>query len=175
MRQISLLIGVVCCCLEAFAHSAYVPPEVILVPLAAPVAIGACGYDGNDERMKQREVKYNFFAREGMAFSRVLTSPLNLLLPLYGMPQGYKTAAEMSGFESFVASPGLLVISALYGASGAFDEVCVGAFEILTSLQVRRVYYPWESFTVSRDAVVNQIRKGREKAKEKKDDGKERK
>ena len=142
---------------------AYVPGGeahiAIALPFLAAKGFVVCGTDCNEERVAKRDGNYGFFAREGMAFSRVLTSPLNVVLPYFGVCNAYKD--EECTFEYFTAMPGTLVVYAFYGAASTVDEVCVGTFEILTSMQVNQVYYPWESYRVSYDRIQKAIRDGR--------------
>lgn len=142
---------------------AQVPVGDLRVAVAAPFLVVKgfiiCGRDCDKERVSKREGNYGFFAREGMAFSRVLTSPLNVVLPYFGVCNAYKD--EESTFEYFTAMPGMLVVYAFYGAASTVDEVCVGTLEILTSMQVKQVYYPWESYRVSYDLIQTVIRDGR--------------
>ena len=142
---------------------AYVPGGEVHIAIALPFLAAkgfvVCGTDCNEERVAKRDGNYGFFAREGMAFSRVLTSPLNVVLPYFGVCNAYKD--EESTFEYFTAMPGMLVVYAFYGAASTVDEVCVGTFEILTSMQVNQVYYPWESYRVSYDRIQKAISDGR--------------
>lgn len=142
---------------------AQVPVGDLRVAVAVPFLVVKgfiiCGRDCDKERVAKRDGNYGFFAREGMAFSRVLTSPLNVVLPYFGVCNAYKD--EESTFEYFTAMPGMLVVYAFYGAASTVDEVCVGTFEILTSMQVNQVYYPWESYRVSYDRIQKAISDGR--------------
>ena len=145
------------------AH-AYVPVGGIDLAIGVPIltmkGIVVCGTDCNGDRVAKRDGNYGFLAREGMAFSRVLTSPLNVILPYFGVCYAYRD--EESTFEYFTAMPGMLAVYAFYGAASTVDEVCVGTFEILTSMQVKQVYYPWESYSASYDLIQKSIRDGRE-------------
>ena len=142
---------------------AYVPGGEAHIALALPFLAAkgfiVCGTDCNEERVAKRDGSYGFFAREGMAFSRVLTSPLNVVLPYFGI--GYAYEDEESTFEYFTAMPGILAVYSFYAAASTVDEVCVGTFEILTSMQVKQVYYPWESYRASYDLIQKSIREGR--------------
>ncbi len=129
------------------------------LPVLAMEGFVVCGTDCNGDRVAKRDGNYGFLAREGMAFSRVLTSPLNVILPYFGVCYAYRD--EESTFEYFTAMPGMLAVYAFYGAASTVDEVCVGTFEILTSMQVKQVYYPWESYSASYDRIQKSIRDGR--------------
>ena len=144
---------------------------VLVVPILTVKGFIVCGTDCNEERVAKRDGNYGFFAREGMAFSRVLTSPLNAVLPYFGVCNAYKD--EESTFEYFTSMPGMLAVYSFYAAASTVDEVCVGTFEILTSMQVKQVYYPWESYRASYDLIQKSIRDGRkhkaDEAQQKKD------
>jgi len=128
----------------------YIPGEVVLVPFAAPMAIAWCGMETNPPPDSIRARKnVGILEREGLAIARVLTSPLNLLAASYGMEKANKTAGNRTKFDQFAATPTVGVISILYGACGTVDEILVGVFEMLTTLKVNQVYYPWETYRVS--------------------------
>ena len=96
-------------------------------------------------------------SREGLAFSRILTSPLNILLAPCGMTQANVSTEERTGFDKFAAEPVVFVASVCYGAVGTVDEILVGTFEVLTTMKVKQVYYPWETYRVSSDAMRGRL------------------
>lgn len=104
-------------------------------------------------------------AREGLAFSRILTSPLNILLAPCGMTQANVSMEERTGFDKFAAEPVVFVASVCYGAVGAVDEILVGTFEVLTTMKVKQVYYPWETYRVSSDAMRSRLVPGKDSGK----------
>ena len=118
------------------------------------VDIASCCIDFNSARVEKRKGDYGFFAREGLAFSRIFTSPLNVVCPIVGTPMRFREDAKdkVPWLWYSVAVPCQGVFGAVCGACSAAGEVAVGTFEMLTSLQVADVYYPWESYAVfSRD------------------------
>ena len=105
-------------------------------------------------------------SREGLAFSRILTSPLNILLAPCGMTQANVSTEERTGFDKFAAEPVVFVASVCYGAVGTVDEILVGTFEALTTMKVKQIYYPWETYRVSADAMRGRLVPNKDSEKE---------
>ena len=64
---------------------------------------------------------------------------------------------ERTGFDKFAAEPVVFVASVCYGAVGTVDEILVGTFEALTTMKVKQVYYPWEAYRVSSNAMRGRL------------------
>ena len=74
-----------------------------------------CCTDYNEELAAKRDECYGFFFREGVAFSRVLTPPLDVVLPYFGICNYYKDAE--CAFEYFTVMPVMLVVYTFHGAA----------------------------------------------------------
>lgn len=130
------------------------PGEALLVPIVAPYCVAKCSIETNppSDSIRANE-NLGWAAREGLAVSRVLTSPLNLLLAPYGMGHANESSKSRSKFDKFAVGPILGITSICYGALGTVDEILVGTFEMLTTMKVKQVYYPWETYRVSSDVM----------------------
>ena len=73
------------------------------------------------------------------------------------MTQANISTEERTGFDKFAAEPVVFLASVCYGAVGTVDEILVGTFEALTTMKVRQVYYPWETYRVSSDAMRGRL------------------
>lgn len=136
------------CAFAILADLAAVPVYVVTV-----CAAKCCMEEGSVRADKH----LGWAAREGLAFSRILTSPLNVLLAPCGMSQANVSTEGRTGFDKFAAEPVVFVASVCYGAVGTVDEILVGTFEALTTMKVRQVYYPWETYRVSSDAMRGRL------------------
>lgn len=155
MKKIICLVGFLLvsrCAFAILAHLVVVPTYVVTVCAAK------CSMEENPPQGSVRADKHlGWAAREGLAFSRILTSPLNVLLAPCGMSQANVSTEGRTGFDKFAAEPVVFVASVCYGAVGTVDEILVGTFEALTTMKVRQVYYPWETYRVSSDAMRGRL------------------
>jgi len=134
----------------------YIPGEALILPaaiaVATPVAIARCAMETNPPVGSIRARRnLGVWEREGLAVSRVLASPLNVLLAPCGMNYVNCTKKDRPVFDKVATTPAVFVASVLYGACGTVTEICVGMFEMLTTMKVNQVYYPWETDRVSCD------------------------
>ena len=149
-----------------FAQAAWVPGEALLVPIVAPYCAAKCCVEENPPRDGIRaDETLGWATREGLAVSRILTSPLNLLCAPYGMSQANNSSQTRTSFDKFAVGPTLTVVSVCYGAFGTVDEILVGAFEMLTTMKVRQVYYPWETYRVSSEVMRKWLEPGADSGK----------
>ena len=81
------------------------------------------------------------------------------------MTQANVSTEERTGFDKFAAEPVVFVASVCYGAVGTVDEILVGTFEVLTTMKVKQVYYPWETYRVSLDAMRSRLVPGKDSEK----------
>lgn len=161
-------------CLVAFLSVSRCAFAILADLAAAPVYVvtvcaAKCSMEENPPQGSVRADKHlGWAAREGSAFSRILTSPLNILLAPCGMTQANVSTEERTGFDKFAAEPVVFVASVCYGAVGTVDEILVGTFEVLTTMKVKQVYYPWETYRVSSDAMRGRLvpNKDSQKARE---------
>lgn len=109
-------------------------------------AITGCATTGNtgnsDSETTTEEVSSepNALERQGLAFSRILCSPLNMV--------GF-TAAECEniGGASVILFPVICCWTIPAGAIAMTGDVITGTFEMLFWQQFKNVRYPWDSFT----------------------------
>ena len=81
----------------------------------------------------------NALERQGLAFSRILCSPLNML--------GFTVAeCENIGGASVILFPFICCWTLPAGAIATTGDVITGTFEILFWHQFKSVRYPWDSF-----------------------------
>lgn len=155
MKKAIILVGFMLasrCAFAILAHLAAAPVYVVTLCAAK------CCIEENPPQGSVRADKHlGWAAREGLAFSRILTSPLNILLAPCGMTQANVSMEGRTGFDKVVAEPVVFVASVCYGAVGTVDEILVGTFEVLTTLKVNQVYYPWETYRVSSDAMRGRL------------------
>ena len=150
-------------CLVAFLLVSRCAFAILADLAAAPVYVvtvcaAKCCIEENPPQGNVRaDKRLGWAAREGLAFSRILTSPLNILLAPCGMTQANVSTEERTGFDKFAAEPVVFVASVCYGAVGTVDEILVGTFEALTTMKVKQVYYPWETYRVSSDAMRGRL------------------
>ena len=90
-------------------------------------------------------------AREGLAFSRLLSSPLSV--PLY-MGHAYNDLDDGKPMRIGYTDPltrsfNALTCGVIGGAFIMCGEVVVSLPELLTTTQFKSVYYPWETFTIN--------------------------
>lgn len=164
MKKIICLVGFLLVSRCAFAILAELVGGPVVYVVTACAA--KCCMEENPPQGSVRADKHlGWAAREGLAFSRILTSPLNILLAPCGMTQANISTEERTGFDKFAAEPVVFVASVCYGAVGTVDEILVGTFEVLTTMKVKQVYYPWETYRVSSDAMRGRLvpNKGPEK------------
>ena len=156
MKKTIILIGFLLASRCAFAILAH----LVAGPVAYVVTVCAanCCIEENPPQGSVRADKHlGWAAREGLAFSRILTSPLNVVLAPCGMTQANISTEERTGFDKFAAEPVVFVASVCYGAVGTVDEVLVGTFEALTTMKIKQVYYPWETYRVSSNAMRGRL------------------
>ena len=156
MKKTIIFVGLLLVSRCAFAFLAH----LVGGPVAYVVIGGAakCCIEEHPPQGSVRADKHlGWAAREGLAFSRILTSPLNILLAPCGMTQANVSMEGRTGFDKVVAEPVVFVASVCYGAVGTVDEILVGTFEVLTTLKVKQVYYPWETYRVSSDAMRGRL------------------
>ena len=155
MKKVIILVGFLLvsrCAFAILAHLVAVPAYVVTV-----CAANCCIEEHPPQGSVRADMCLGWAAREGLAFSRILTSPLNVVLAPCGMTQANISTEERTGFDKFAAEPVVFVASVCYGAVGTVDEVLVGTFEALTTMKVRQVYYPWETYRVSADAMRRRL------------------
>jgi len=143
----------------ASAHGHYVPPELLALPVCAVVGCGMgvarCAMEENPPADSIRaRMNLGIWEREGLAATRVLSSPLNVITAPCGMNYVNLTKRNRALFDKVATTPAVLIVSILYGACGTADEILVGAFEMLTTMKVKQVYYPWETDRVSCDDMT---------------------
>ena len=156
MKKTIILIGFLLASRCAFAILAH----LVAGPVAYVVTVCAancCIEEHPPQGSVRADMRLGWAAREGLAFSRILTSPLNVVLAPCGMTQANVSTEERTGFDKFAAEPIVFVTSVCYGAVGTFDEILVGTFEVLTTMKVKQVYYPWETYRVSSDAMRGRL------------------
>lgn len=96
-----------------------------------------------------RDCQHGFFAREGLAFSRLLSSPVQLPLSYAGLYSYYYDDGKPMRFgHTDPFSKGLcsLLHGSVSGPVFICEEICVGLAEILSTVQFNRVIYPWETY-----------------------------
>ena len=138
MKKTIIFVGLILVSRCGFAMLAH----LVVGPVAYVVIGGAAGccIEENPPQGSVRADKHlGWAAREGLAFSRILTSPLNILLAPCGMTQANVSTEERTGFDKFAAEPVVFVASVCYGAVGTVDEILVGTFESLTTMKVKQV------------------------------------
>ena len=151
MKKAIILVGFLLVSRCAFAVLTDLAAASIFVVIGG--AAGCC-IEANPPLGSVRAHKnHGWAAREGLAFSRILTSPLNLVLAPCGMSHANISTEERTGFDKFAAEPVVFVASVCYGAVGTVDEILVGTFEALTTMKARPVYYPWETSRVSSNVM----------------------
>lgn len=107
-----------------------------LVGVAAILAVAAgCA---SSELTQAPEVE-GPLAKEGMAFSRIALSPVNIIGHAYAQVEHY-------GSVGVVLSPILIVAAVPGGTMAVCSDILTGLGEMLTLEQARRVKYPWQSF-----------------------------
>ena len=156
MKKAIILIGFLLASRCAFAILAH----LVAGPVAYVVTVCAanCCIEEHPPQGSVRADKHlGWAARKGLAFSRILTSPLNVVLAPCGMTQANIFTEERTGFDKFAAEPVVFLDSVCYGAVGTVDEILVGTFEVLTTMKVKQVYYPWETYRVSSDAMRGRL------------------
>ena len=155
MKKVIILVGFLLvsrCAFAILAHLVAVPAYVVTVCAAK------CSMEENPPQGSVRTDEHlGWAAREGLAFSRILTSPLNILLAPCGMTQANISTEGRTVFDKFAAEPVVFVASVCYGAVGTVDEVLVGTFEALTTMKIKQVYYPWETYRVSSNAMRGRL------------------
>lgn len=103
------------------------------------VTTGNTGYS-DSETTEEVSSEPNALERQGLAFSRILCSPLNMV--------GF-TAAECEniGGASVILFPFICCWTLPAGAIAMSGDVITGTFEMLFWQQFKNVRYPWDSFT----------------------------
>ena len=155
MKKTIILIGFLLvsrCSFAILADLAAVPVYVVTV-----CAAKCCIEENPPQGSVRADMRLGWAAREGLAFSHILTSPLNVVLAPCGMTQANVSTKERTGFDKFAAEPVVFLASVCYGAVGTVDEILVGTFEALTTMKVRQGYYPWEAYRVSADAMRGRL------------------
>ena len=155
MKKAIILVGLLLvsrCSFAILADLAAVPVYVVTV-----CAAKCCIEEHPPQGSVRADIRLGWAAREGLAFSRILTSPLNVVLAPCGMTQANISTEERTGFDKFAAEPVVFLASVCYGAVGTVDEVLVGTFEALTTMKIKQVYYPWETYRVSSNAMRGRL------------------
>ena len=155
MKKVIVLVGILLvsrCCFAILADLA-----AVLVYVVTVCAAKCCMEENPPQGSVRADKHLGWAAREGLALSRILTSPLNLVLAPCGMTQANVSTEERTGFDKFAAEPVVFIASVCYGAVGTVDEILVGTFEALTTMKVWQVYYPWETYRVSSDAMRGRL------------------
>ena len=107
-----------------------------LVGVAAILAVAAgCA---SSELTQAPEVE-GPLAKEGMAFSRIALSPVNIIGHAYAQVEHY-------GSVGVVLSPILIVAAVPGGTMATCSDILTGLAELLMFEQERNVKYPWQSF-----------------------------
>lgn len=100
---------------------------------------GNTGNSDSETTTEEVSAEPNAFERQGLAFSRILCSPLNMV--------GF-TAAECEniGGASVILFPVICCWTIPAGAIAMTGDVITGTFEMLFWQQFKNVRYPWDSF-----------------------------
>lgn len=96
-----------------------------------------------------RDCPHGFFAREGLAFSRLLSSPVQLPLSYAGLYSYYYDDGKPMRFgytDPFSKGLCSLLHGSVSGPVFICEEICVGLAEILSTVQFNSVIYPWETY-----------------------------
>jgi hypothetical protein len=88
----------------------------------------------------------NFIEREGWAFTRVLTSPINVLGPTIATYNHIYSDADWHVAESILVSPFVPILTIPAGAFATCADVLTGMGEIITTLHFHKVAFPWETY-----------------------------
>ena len=101
---------------------------------------GNTGNSDSETTTEEVSSEPNALERQGLAFSRILCSPLNMV--------GF-TAAECEniGGASVILFPFICCWTLPAGAIAMTGDVITGTFEMLFWHQFKNVRYPWDSFT----------------------------
>lgn len=88
----------------------------------------------------------NFIEREGWAFTRVVTSPINVLGPTIATYNHIYSDADWHVAESILVSPFVPILTIPAGAFATCADVLTGMGEIITTLHFHKVAFPWETY-----------------------------
>ena len=112
-----------------------------------------CASDKKVEPNSIRGRQHSFCEKEGLALSRIVSAPLNVLEAPVGMIGGFCTDETRGVGKKVCCTPLMLVGGLLYGAFGSVDEIGIGLFEVFTGRKAKNAYYPWETYSVTYRAI----------------------
>ena len=115
-------------CIKQFGRS------IVEATLMLAVALGFA-FTGK----AQTPVASNPLAKEGMALSRILLSPVNIIGHAYAQVEHY-------GSVGVVLSPILIPVAVPGGTMATCSDILTGLGEMLMFEQFQSVKYPWQSF-----------------------------
>lgn len=122
-------------------------PQKIILPLLA-LALAGCKITETPPKGSCRDAEHGVLAREGLAFSRVITSPIQLPLTYAGLYAHYFDDGKpmrLGHTDPFSKGVSTLLCGSVKGPICICEELVVGLAEILTTAQFNSVIYPWET------------------------------
>lgn len=94
--------------------------------------------------------EHSALAKEGLALTRIITSPVNIV--------GFTCAkCEGTGAGAVIVAPFALALECFPGTMAMCTDILTGTTELLTCQQFDRVAYPWESFDKRRAEKWDEI------------------
>ena len=108
--------------------------------ITEPPAEGSIRYDDGSRGV---------LAREGLAFSRLITSPVQLPLTYAGLYSYFYDDGKPMRFgytDPFSKALCSLLHGSVAGPICICEEICVSVVEILSTVQFNSVIYPWETY-----------------------------
>jgi len=117
--------------------------------IAISLAVAGCKITETPLPGSVRAEEGGVLAREGLAFSRILTSPVQLPLTYAGLYSYYYEDGKpvrIGHTDPFSKGVSSLLHGSLAGPICICEEICVGLVEMLSTVQFRTVIYPWETY-----------------------------
>ena len=104
------------------------------------------GAAGCKTSMEVEAADPDFIEREGWAFTRLVTSPINILGPTVATYNHIYTSPNWHPVGSVLITPFVPFLTVPAGSAVACTDAFIGMMEIMTTLHFHKVSFPWESY-----------------------------